>query len=107
MMNIKLDYSRSSVQAHELQGFEKMVTVAHDMLHEQTGLGSDFLGWVDLPVNYDQEEFARIKSAAKKIQDKADVLVVIGIGGSYLGAKSAIEALSNSFFCLLIIPICW
>ncbi len=97
-MNLKLDYSRSSVADHELQGFEKMIEVAHTMLHEQTGLGSDFLGWVDLPVNYDKEEFARIKSAAKTIQEKADVLVVIGIGGSYLGAKSAIEALSNSFY---------
>ncbi len=64
-MNLKLDYSRSSVADHELQGFEKMIEVAHTMLHEQTGLGSDFLGWVDLPVNYDKEEFARIKSAAK------------------------------------------
>lgn len=97
-MSLKLDYSRSSVANHELQGFEKMVEAAHTMLHDKTGLGNDFLGWVDLPVNYDKDEFARIKTAAKTIQDKADVLVVIGIGGSYLGAKSTIEALSDSFY---------
>lgn len=99
-MNLSLDYSRSNVADHELQGFEKMIEVAHGMLHEKTGLGSDFLGWVDLPEAYDKDEFARIKAAAKTIQDKADVLVVIGIGGSYLGAKAAIEGLSNSFYNL-------
>ena len=67
------------------------------MLHEKTGLGNDFLGWVDLPKNYDKEEFARIKKAAKKIQSDSDVLVVIGIGGSYLGARAAIECLGHSF----------
>jgi len=99
-MTIQLDYSRSSIEEHELVGLEKMVGVAHDMLHKQEGLGKDFLGWLNLPVDYDQDEFSRVKAAAKQIQDKADVLVVIGIGGSYLGAKSVIEALSNSFYNL-------
>ena len=97
-MKISLDYSRSSVAAHELDGFAPLVKAAHEMLHDGTGLGNDYLGWIDLPVNYDKDEFDRIKTAAKKIQDKADVLVVIGIGGSYLGAKAAIEALSDSFY---------
>lgn len=97
-MNIKLDYSRSSVKDHEIAGLEKMVDVAHTMLHEKVGLGSEFLGWLDLPTNYDKDEFKRVKEAAKTIQEKADVLVVIGIGGSYLGTKSVIEALSNSFY---------
>lgn len=99
-MKLALDYSRSSVASHELDAFAPLVKVAHDMLHEQSGLGKDFLGWVDLPVDYDKAEFARIKAAAKKIQDKAEVLVVIGIGGSYLGAKAAIDALSNNFYNL-------
>jgi len=67
------------------------------MLHNKTGLGNDFLGWVDLPNNYDKEEFARIKKAAEKIKSDSDVLVVIGIGGSYLGARAAIECLGHSF----------
>jgi len=99
-MKLGLDYSRSSVQEHELKGFEKMVEAAHQMLHEKTGLGHDFLGWIDLPLNYDKEEFGRIKEAAKTIQEKADVLVVIGIGGSYLGAKAVIDGLSNAFYNL-------
>lgn len=95
---MKFDYSNSSIKAHEMQGFAKMIEAVHESLHSRTGLGSDFLGWVDLPVDYNKEEFDRIKVAAKSIQEKADVLVVIGIGGSYLGAKAAIEALSNSFY---------
>lgn len=99
-MSLRFDYSNSSVLDHEIQGFEKMVEAAHEMLHNGSGLGNDYLGWVDLPANYDKDEFERVKTAAKKIQDKCDVLVVIGIGGSYLGAKAAIEALSNSFYNL-------
>jgi glucose-6-phosphate isomerase len=99
-MKLGLDYSRSSVQDHELKGFEKMVEAAHQMLHEKTGLGHEYLGWIDLPLNYDKEEFSRIKKAAKTIQEKADVLVVIGIGGSYLGAKAVIDGLSNAFYNL-------
>jgi len=97
-MNLKFDYSNSSVLDHELQGFEALVEAAHNTLHNGTGLGSDYRGWIDLPVDYDKNEFEKIKQAAKVIQEKADVLVVVGIGGSYLGAKATIESLSNSFY---------
>lgn len=81
----------------EVEGLSEFVKVSHTMLHEKKGSGSDFLGWVDLPLAYDKEEFARIKQAAKRIQDQSDALIVIGIGGSYLGARSAIESLSHTF----------
>ena len=68
----------------------------HQTLHEKSGLGNDFLGWVDLPTNYDKAEFERIKAAAKKIQQQSKVLVVIGIGGSYLGARAAIEYIKSN-----------
>lgn len=74
------------------------VEAAHRTLCEKTGPGSDFLGWVDLPVDYDREEFARIEAAAKKIQSDSEILVVIGIGGSYLGARAAIEALKGTLY---------
>src|SRR5699024_12329714 len=73
------------------------VDQAHKMIHEKTGLGNDFLGWVELPKNYDKEEFARIKKAAEKIKSDSDELLVIGIGGSYLGSRAAIEMASHSF----------
>ena len=76
---------------------EPQVKVAHDMLHKKNGPGNDFLGWLDLPSNYDKEEFSRIQKAAKKIRRDTDVLIVIGIGGSYLGARAVIEMLSHSF----------
>ncbi len=74
------------------------VSAAHTALHNKSGAGSDFLGWVDLPVNYDKEEFKRIEAAADKIRSDSDVLVVIGIGGSYLGAKAAIDFLRGPFY---------
>ena len=70
-------------------------------LHNKTGPGSDFLGWVELPNNYDKEEFSRILKAARKIREDSDVLIVIGIGGSYLGARAAIESLTHSFYNML------
>ena len=98
-MSLKLDLSKTLpyLKEEEVLSMQPMVDVAHKMLHEKSGLGSDFLGWVDLPTNYDKDEFARIKAAAKKIQDTCDVLIVIGIGGSYLGARAAIEMLSHTF----------
>ena len=69
-----------------------------ELLESRTGPGSDFLGWVDLPVDYDKQEFARIKAAAEKIRQDSDVLVVIGIGGSYLGARAAIEAIKGQMY---------
>ena len=81
-----------------LQQMQSHVKVSHNALHEGTGAGRDFLGWIDLPVNYDKEEFARILKAAEKIKNNSDVLLVIGIGGSYLGARAAIEMLNHSFY---------
>lgn len=98
-MAITFDYSNalSFMQQHEVEYLNEFVKTAHDMLHEKKGPGSDYLGWVDLPHNYDKEEFARIKAAAERIRSNSDALVVIGIGGSYLGARAAIEALSHTF----------
>ena len=97
--SISLDLSKAApyLDINEIDYMEDMVKSAHDKLHNGTGAGSDFLGWVDLPVNYDKDEFARIKKSAEKIQSDSDVLVVIGIGGSYLGARAAIEMLTNNF----------
>lgn len=86
------------VSEHEIDGMKEYVKAAHEMLHNKTGAGNDFLGWVNLPKDYDKEEFARIKKAAEKIRNDSEVLVVIGIGGSYLGARAAIEMLSDSFY---------
>ena len=98
-MSISFDYSNALpfMQQHEVDYLTESVKVAHHMLHDQKGPGSDFLGWVDLPRDYDKEEFSRIKKAAERIRSHSDALVVIGIGGSYLGARAAIEALSHTF----------
>ena len=98
MSKITIDYSKTGVQSHEVEYFKEQIAVAHKMLHEKTGAGNDFLGWVDLPVDYDQDEFARIQKAADKIKNDSDVLIVIGIGGSYLGARACIDALSHTFY---------
>ena len=100
MDKITLDCSKALgfVRDHETAYLADMVTECHNALHNKTGAGSDFLGWVDLPKNYDKAEFARIKEAAKKIQSDSEVLIVIGIGGSYLGARAVIEALRHSFY---------
>ena len=79
-------------------GLKAQVEAAHKTLHEKTGLGNDFLGWADLPVNYDKEEFERIKKSAEKIKNDSDILVVLGIGGSYLGARAAIEFLTSPLY---------
>ena len=91
-------YLKGVVNADELKGMEPMVKVAHEMIENKNGLGNDFLGWVDLPVNYDKEEFERIKEAAAKIKADSEVLIVIGIGGSYLGARAAIELLRSTLY---------
>lgn len=97
---VKFDYSKalSFVHQHEIDYFAQPIQTAHEQLHQGTGAGSDYLGWINLPTEYDKEEFARIKKAAAKIQNDSDVLIVIGIGGSYLGARAAIEMLSHSFY---------
>lgn len=96
---ISLDLSKVApyLAMTEIDYMEDMVKSAHDKLHNGTGAGNDFLGWIDLPVNYDKDEFARIKKAAEKIKSDSEVLIVIGIGGSYLGARAAIEMLTNNF----------
>jgi glucose-6-phosphate isomerase len=100
MENILLDYSKVKgfIGEEEILSLEKEILDAHDMLHNRTGEGNDFLGWIDLPENYNKEEFERILKASDKIMSDSDVLVVIGIGGSYLGARAAIEALQHSFY---------
>ncbi|MCD7833428.1 MAG: glucose-6-phosphate isomerase [Lachnospiraceae bacterium] len=97
---VSFDYSKAAgfVAEHELVSMKKIVAAAKDELLSRQGAGNDFLGWIDLPVNYDREEFGRIKEAAKKIQSDSEVLLVIGIGGSYLGARAAIEFLRHSFY---------
>ena len=99
-MGLKLDdkYLKGFVREHELAECAPAIKAAHETLENRNGPGNDFLGWVDLPVNYDKEEFARIKKAAEKIQNDSRVLIVIGIGGSYLGARAAIEALKSSLY---------
>ena len=103
MTKFRFDYSNAQpfFSEHELDYMRDFVKVAHHSLHEKTGAGNDFLGWIDLPVHYDKEEFARIEKAAAKIRQDSDVLVVIGIGGSYLGARAAIEMLQHSFYNVL------
>jgi len=91
-------YLASFVAEHEYKAMQPVVTAAHEVLTNKTGLGSDFLGWATLPADYDKEEFARIKAAAEKIKKNSEVLIVIGIGGSYLGARAAIEALRSSLY---------
>ena len=85
----------------ELNNMEAMVKCAHNTLQNGTGAGSDFLGWLDLPVNYDKDEFERIKNAAERIKKNSDALIVIGIGGSYLGPRAAIEMLNSNFYNVL------
>ncbi len=99
-MALKLNtkYLKGFVCPEELTGIRDQVMAAAKTLHDHTGAGSDFLGWLTLPTDYDKEEFARIKAAAKKIQSNSEILIVIGIGGSYLGARAAIELLKSPFY---------
>ncbi len=92
------DFAAPFIHDYELEAMQPQVQAAHEQLHSRSGLGNDFLGWVDLPVDYDQAEFARIKQAAQKIVSDTDVLIVIGIGGSYLGARAAIEFLKSPYY---------
>ena len=99
-MAIKLNdkYVSSFIETQELENMQAEVSAAANTLRNKSGAGNAFLGWVDLPDNYDKEEFARIKVAAQKIQKSCDVLVVIGIGGSYLGARAVIEFLKSPLY---------
>ena len=97
-MAVKLNtrYLEGIIREEEIAALQPQVTLAHEMLHSGSGLGSDFLGWLDLPVNYDKEEFARIQAAAARIKQDTEVFIVIGIGGSDLGARAAIEFLKSN-----------
>lgn len=103
-MSIKLNthYLESFIRPHEYEQIAPEIRMADRMLREKTGPGNDFLGWVDLPENYDREEFARIEACAEKIRKTCDVLIVIGIGGSYLGARAVIEYLKSPNYNLLV-----
>ena len=97
-LNFSYQFAKKFFNENELKQIKPYVELANEVLTSKTGAGNDFLGWVDLPETYDKDEFARIKKAAEKIKNDSEVLVVIGIGGSYLGAKAAIEFLSHSFY---------
>lgn len=99
-MALKFNYSFAEqfIRENDLKGLETQVAAAHRTIEERNGLGNDFLGWVNLPTDYDKEEFARIKAAADKIRRDTDILIVIGIGGSYLGARAAIEFLKGPYY---------
>ena len=96
---LNIDYSKALgfVDEDHLAGIEKEIETAHNILHNKTGEGNEFLGWMDLPKNYDKDEFLLIKESARKIRKNSKILLVIGIGGSYLGSKAAIEMLSKHF----------
>jgi len=100
MSKVAFDYAKAApfISANEVELMKKLAEDAKEVLVSKTGAGNDFLGWIDLPVDYDKEEFDRIKKAAAKIQSDSDVLLVVGIGGSYLGARAAIEFLRHSFY---------
>ena len=97
-LNFNYQFAKNFFNENELKQIKPYVELANEVLASKTGAGNDFLGWVDLPENYDKDEFDRIKKAAEKIKNDSEVLIVIGIGGSYLGAKAAIEFLSHSFY---------
>lgn len=97
-LHFNSNYAQDFLRENDIKGLAAQVAAADLMIKDKNGLGNDFLGWVDLPENYDREEFARIKKAAEKIKKDTDVLVVIGIGGSYLGARAAIEFLKSHYY---------
>ena len=95
---IKFNFENSSIQERVFQEYSQEIVKIHKRIHENANNQDEFLGWVELPTNYDKQEFQRIQEAASKIQKNSEVLVVIGIGGSYLGARAVIDALTNSFY---------
>ena len=101
MSEIKLNLDNSGITQKSILEYKEQVENIHKDLHRRANDEEDFVGWLELPTNYDKEEFARIKKAAKKIARESDILVVIGIGGSYLGARAVIEALTSSFYNML------
>lgn len=100
-LNFHYKYASSFVSETEVEKLAPAIALAHEQLHTGSGPGHDFLGWLDLPVNYDRNELDQVKEAARRIQGNSDVLIVIGIGGSYLGARAALEMLTHSFYNML------
>lgn len=96
-MFIEFDYTKSFIREHEVENMKPSVKIAHQLLHDRKGPGNEFTGWLDWTETFDKDEFQRIKTSAASIREKADVFLVIGIGGSYLGARAAMEALGHSF----------
>lgn len=101
MAEIKLNLKNSDITQKSILEYKEQVENMHKDLHRRANHENDFVGWLELPTNYDKKEFARIKKAAKKIKKESDILVVIGIGGSYLGARAVIESLTSSFYNML------
>ncbi|KNF07783.1 glucose-6-phosphate isomerase Pgi [Gottschalkia purinilytica] len=101
MRKIDLSYSDDLLKDHEIIALKEQVILAHNQIHNKTGLGNELLGWLDYPNTYNKEEFNKVKKIAKKIKNDSDILVVIGIGGSYLGARAVIEAINHTFYNLL------
>lgn len=101
MAEIKLNLENSNISKEDMTEYKEKVENIHKELHKRANDEKDFVGWLELPTNYDKEEFRRIKEAAKKIGNESDILVVIGIGGSYLGARAIIESLTSSFYNML------
>ncbi len=98
MIGLNLNLENTSINENEIQKYSKMVSEIHKELHEKKDDEKEFLGWLELPTKYDKKEFKRIKECAEKIKQNSDVLLVIGIGGSYLGARAVIESLTNNFY---------
>ncbi len=98
MDNINLDYTNAFVKEHEIEFIKKYIIDAHYMIHDKTGQGKEYLGWLDYPINYDKEEFLRLKEVANRVRSNSQAFITIGIGGSYIGARAVIEALNHSFY---------
>ena len=101
MAGIKLNLKNSGIERKNIAEYKEKVENIHKELHNRANDEKDFVGWLELPTNYDKKEFSRIKKAAKKIKKESDILIVIGIGGSYLGARAVIESLTSSFYNML------
>ena len=94
---IKVNFDKNGIDKKEIMKYKQEVENIHKNLHERAKDEEDFVGWLDLPTTYDKKEFKRIKEAAKRINKDSDILIVIGIGGSYLGARAVIESLTSTF----------
>ncbi|MBR3163223.1 MAG: glucose-6-phosphate isomerase [Clostridia bacterium] len=100
-MTVNIDLSKSGIDLKDLLKYKEQIEIIHKDLNRRANDEKDFVGWLELPTNYDKKEFARIKAAAKRIRKDSDILVVIGIGGSYLGARAVIDALTSNFYNML------